>query len=100
MLTIKHKDEEHRTNIRFDVFNLLQLWFFNQQNVFQIHGRPIGLCPRVTGEKVLPALFSKPMLAQCWTVTMLLRGAQYQPCVSLQADIAYPRQESPIKNGS
>ena len=38
MLTIKHKDEEYWTNILFAVLNLLQLCFFNQQNVFQIHG--------------------------------------------------------------
>ena len=30
---------------------------------------------------------------------MLFGGAQYQPCVWLQADIACPRRESPIKNG-
>ena len=30
---------------------------------------------------------------------MLFGGAQYQPYVWLQADIAYPRQESPNKNG-
>ena len=30
---------------------------------------------------------------------MLLGGAQYQPCVWLQADIACPRQESSIQNG-
>ena len=27
------------------------------------------------------------MLVQCWTDTMLFAGAQYQPCVLLQADI-------------
>ena len=29
---------------------------------------------------------------------MLFETAQYQPCLWLQTDIAYPRQESPIKN--
>ena len=78
---------------------LLELCFSNQQNVFQIHGRPIGLCPCDTDEKALPARFSKTMLVPCWTNTMLFGGAQYHPCVWLQADIASPRQESPIKNG-
>ena len=30
---------------------------------------------------------------------MLFGGAHRQPCVWLQADIACPRQESPIENG-
>ena len=64
MLTIKHKDEEHWTNIRFAVLNPLQFCFFNQQNVFQIHGQPMGLCSRGTDEKALPACFSKSMLVQ------------------------------------
>ena len=46
------------------------------------------LCPCDAGEKALPAWLSKPMLVQCWTDAMLRKGAQYQPCVWLQADIA------------
>ena len=30
---------------------------------------------------------------------MMFGGAQYQPCVWLQADIACPRQESSMQNG-
>ena len=30
---------------------------------------------------------------------MLFEGAQYQPCVWLQADFACHRHESPIENG-
>ena len=30
---------------------------------------------------------------------MMFGGAQYQSCVLLEADVACPRQESPIKNG-
>ena len=77
----------------------MKLSFFNEQTVFQIHGRPIALCLRDTGEKVHPGWFSKPMLVQCWTSTILLGGAQYQPCVWLRANISCPRQESLIKNG-
>ena len=56
-------------------FKSTAVMFFNQQNVFQIYGRPIGLCPRDTGEKALTGWFSKPMLVQCWTDTMLFGGA-------------------------
>ena len=57
------------------------------------------LCLCDTDEKAPPFLSTKPMWVQCWTHTMLFEGVQYQPCVWLQTDSAFPRQESPIENG-
>ena len=35
-------------------FKSTAVMFFNQQDVFKIHGRPIGLCLCDTGEKAHP----------------------------------------------